>query len=313
MNQTPSIVVVGAGGLGCPAVWGLVESSVGDQSITIRVLDPDSIELSNLNRQVFFSAADIGSSKAEVLCREAAKLVGDRTVTLSARRIALTPETISSLLEGASCVIDATDSVPTKFLINDYCVSNRIPFCYAGALATTGQLLAYNPRATRPGCLRCMFGELSEAEASARAASCREGGIFGPVVGLIGALQAEAALDLLRGEPGSGSPFFRFELLKLGQVWSEIQAADDCPLGCGFHPRHVLDLRQKRCPATFLYTKLALEQLAGSDALDVRYGSMESVTNVIASAAEEGFRAVTEPREIAQSEFRVVFQRSSGS
>jgi adenylyltransferase/sulfurtransferase len=311
-EEEKTIALIGAGGLGSPAAWGLISAAWNlQQPFRLLLLDSDCIETSNLNRQIFFSESDCTASKAEILSERLTALLPPQSpVRLESLATRLSKENIAGILAAADYVIDATDSVETKFLINDYCVAERIAFSYAGVVGTAGQLLSYDPALQRSGCLRCLFGDFSSEDYHAQGPTCRQAGIFGPAAGVLGLLQAEAALQSLAAIPDMAGKLFRYDMLSSALTDTEVPVSADCPLGCAKGKAKILDLKSKTCPSTFLYTKLALERLNSGELLDVRYSSRESVENVSRSALEEGFAAVCPPREVAKDEWRVLFQKS---
>lgn len=182
------VLIVGAGGLGVPAALRLAQAGLTQ----LTLIDPDPIELSNLARQIIYRTADAGLPKAQVAARRlAAEFPG-----IAAQAIIglLGRDNASELIARHDFVIDATDDPPTKFLINDTCITVRRPFVYGGVLGFSGQ--AMTVLAGRTACLRCLF-EAPPAENEI--ASCREAGILGPVAGIIGALEAEEAISFARG------------------------------------------------------------------------------------------------------------------
>jgi molybdopterin/thiamine biosynthesis adenylyltransferase len=189
MVASKRILIVGAGGLGIPAACALARAGFTD----LGLIDPDSVELSNLPRQVIFGESDLGSPKAIAAARYLAALHPDVRIEPMVR--ALDAGNAAAILGGFDFVIDATDSPAAKFLINDVCIELAIPFVYGGVLGVTGQAMTVLPAAT--ACRRCVF---EEPPGEDDVASCREAGIIGPVAGAIGAAQAAEALRLLSGQ-----------------------------------------------------------------------------------------------------------------
>ncbi len=297
------IVVIGAGGLGTPAAWGVISGWPKVRFLELVIIDPDKIELSNLNRQILFSATDVGANKAQVLSERVTLLQQSEAVTsisITAIPELLTKGNISELLAGASFVIDATDSVETKFLVNDFCVINRIPFVYGGVLGLAGQALIVNPKSQSAACLRCLFGDFTVPDYEAQETSCRQAGIIGAVAGVIGFCQAEAALAYLLGPPTDSalpSQLIRFDGTNSVYSTTDVLPSIDCPLSCGQRGM-ALDIRDKQCPTTFLYTKLALEKIAAGGRLTVRLGSKKSAENVSRTLIDEGYKLSAESREL---------------
>jgi len=190
-----TVLLVGAGGLGCPAGHALARAGVG----RLVVVDDDTVEGTNLHRQILFCESDIGRPKATVAAERLMSL--GPHVHAEARLTRFLPETAASLLEGVDLVVEGSDNFPSKFVVADACALHRVPVVQAGAVRWGGWALAVG--ASGPGprhttCLRCVFEEPPRAPAL----GCERAGIIGPVVGVLGALQATLALRLLAGEPG---------------------------------------------------------------------------------------------------------------
>ena len=307
------IVVVGAGGLGVSACLGILAAWPKDLLLRLTILDPDSVELSNLHRQVLFTEASIGLSKAACLadslkhCSYGLEQNQLQNIELYGVATKLVTENCA-LLDDASMVIDCTDSPESKFLINDYCVVRGIPFCYGGATATLGQAMLCAPHAHFiSGCMRCLFGEITVEEANAQAGACRSQGILGPVAGYAGFLQAELAIRYLQAQEELPRPrrLLRFSFPNLEIAASSVSASPDCPLGCTNRKVRLVDLRDKACPATFLYTKFALEHADPGSVLEVHFGNLESLQSVSRTMREEGFRSSILGRSSNQS-FRLL-------
>lgn len=180
------VVIVGVGGLGCPALWQLAAAGVSK----ITIIDHDVVELSNLNRQVLYCPDDIGRPKAE---RAAARVRDAFAATrISACVDRLDAHNLEALFSPADFVIDATDGVTAKFLINDGAVALGRPFSHAGILGFEGQTMTVAPG--HSACLRCLFPEPPAADA---VPTCQEAGILGAIAGTIGSLQAQAAINYL--------------------------------------------------------------------------------------------------------------------
>ncbi len=309
------VLLVGAGGLAVPILWGLLEQWPKTHRLQVIVLDDDVVEASNLNRQVFFRPSDIGQPKAELLIERMRSLLNPATsVELFAQTIRLAPDNIHSLLSTVSFVIDACDSTETKFTINDYCVTWGLPYCYGGAVAYRGLCFLHNPL-HRPaqGCLRCLFGDFAEDDYENQAASCQQSGILGAAAGHIGFLQAQLSRSFLLSDPEArlqlGGELHRFEFPDLGFHSLDLVTASDCPLGCGLANSKKLNLLGIRCPDTFLRTKLALEQMQIGESLKVVFDSEESLINVSRSVVNEGHESYGQAQKIGQSMWQKVFLR----
>ncbi|MSP63263.1 MAG: HesA/MoeB/ThiF family protein [Myxococcales bacterium] len=180
-------LIVGAGGLGCPAAIVLARAGVG----TIAVCDDDVVEVANLHRQILHRSSDAGLPKVDSAAAAIRRIAP--SVTVIPIRDRLGAENALALVRGYDVVLDGSDNFATKFLVNDACVLAGVPFVHAGAVRWGGQLLAVRPGSGGP-CYRCLF---EAPPPSLEGFSCREAGVVGPAVGVIGALQGEAALKLL--------------------------------------------------------------------------------------------------------------------
>lgn len=181
-------MIVGVGGLGTAAATELVFGGID----RIGLVDGDRVELSNLHRQLLHGVADIGRPKAEVAAQKLAAVRASVRVDVNVER--LTAANGEELLRGYDFVIDATDDIPTKFLLNDACVHRGKPLVHAGVVGLRGQLMTILPRES--ACLRCLF---PEPPAEDEIASCQQAGILGPLAGLIGALEGREAIKYLSG------------------------------------------------------------------------------------------------------------------
>ncbi|MEI6127687.1 MAG: HesA/MoeB/ThiF family protein [Pseudomonadota bacterium] len=182
------VAVVGAGGLGCPAAQVLAASGVG----TIRIIDGDRVELSNLPRQFLHHTKDIGAFKVDSIREKIEAMNPDISVEAVSRFADKT--NIKELLAGCDYVVEACDSQAAKFLINDACVHFNIPFTIAGVVQFYGQILSVIPGKTR--CLRCLFREPAPEDL---ANSCSGAGVMGAAPGMAGMLQANEAIKAITG------------------------------------------------------------------------------------------------------------------
>lgn len=208
-------------------------------------------------------------------------------------------ETADELLRETDFVLDATDSIEAKFLINDLCVARGIAFCYAGVSGFSGALMKVTPGRTSAtlseetspsGCLRCLFGDSDIEYSLEEEETCRQAGIIGPLAGLLGLLQVQEFFSFLKAPLQSApSKLIRYSCLPPRISTMMVPPARDCPLGCAFHTRqHFVDLRDKQCPDAFLSAKLALEDLPPATVLDLRFSSQAHAENVKKSLAEQG-------------------------
>jgi molybdopterin/thiamine biosynthesis adenylyltransferase len=212
-----TVAVVGCGALGSAAAPYLVGAGVGH----VRLLDPDSVALDNLHRQVQFSTADIGASKAGRLAERLRAL--NELVAVEPLPARADPSALSPSLEGAELILECTDDPETKFALNDWAVESGRQLVIAGATGLRGQVLQVG--GVGP-CYRCLF-----PATPATAADCRTAGILGPVAGVVGAMQALLALSWLAGIGPASLVGRLWDLDGASMRWREIQFPRDpnCP------------------------------------------------------------------------------------
>lgn len=182
------VLIIGAGGLGAPAALYLAAAGVG----TIAVADGDRVDLSNLQRQVIHGVADIGCPKTTSAARRMQEI--NPACAVVQIPVMVDRHNLPGLLYGYDFVLDATDSLESKFLINDLCVTAGTPFSHGGILRFQGQTMTVLPG--RTACYRCLFEELPPEE---ERGNCERDGVFGVLPGIIGTIQAAEALKCLLG------------------------------------------------------------------------------------------------------------------
>ena len=178
-------VLLGAGGLGCPAALALAEAQA---DLRLIIVDPDRVERSNLARQILFGESDLGAPKAEIAARRTGA---------EARVARFDASTAGEMLAGADVLLDGTDDLQTRFLANDEALRRGIPLVHGAALGWTGQLLTILPG--RTACLRCLFEGPPD-----HPPTCAEAGVLAALCGLVGAAMARAALRVLRRDAEGG-------------------------------------------------------------------------------------------------------------
>lgn len=216
------VLVVGVGGLGSPAAFYLAAAGVG----TIGLVDYDQVSVSNLQRQILHTTAEIGCPKVLSAQRKLEALNPDCRVVVYQER--LTADNVSGLISGFDLVVDGTDNFPARFLLNEACVSAGKPFCHGGVLQFYGEALTIVPG--KGPCLRCLFPEPQTGEAG------QAGGVFGVlgvVPGVIGTIEANEALKLILGigEPLVGR-LLTVDLLEMDFQEIRVERDPDCPV-CG--------------------------------------------------------------------------------
>lgn len=194
-DSGPLVVVVGAGGLGCPALLGLLWSGVR----RIRIVDDDVVELSNLPRQILHGDDDLGRPKAVSAADFLEHL--DHDLDLDARVERLGGGNYERLLGDADLILDGSDNFPTKFRVNAAARLLGIPAVIGGVIRYEGQCLAVASTPDRPPCYRCFF---PRAPRPGALPTCSTAGVLGPVAGAVGLHQVSLGLALLRGDPVAG-------------------------------------------------------------------------------------------------------------
>ncbi|QSZ35326.1 hypothetical protein DSL72_008196 [Monilinia vaccinii-corymbosi] len=207
--RSASVLLVGAGGLGCPAAAYIAGAGVG----TIGIVDGDIVEESNLHRQILHRTDRVGVNKAVSISKYISGL--NPNVKTNIYETHLTPHNAQDIVKNYDLVLDCTDHPTSRYLISDICVLLQKPLVSASALRTDGQLILLNNPALPPGnisggpCYRCVFPKPPPPEA---VTSCGDGGIVGPVVGVMGVLQALEAIKLV----ASGKLTGKGEISKTG-------------------------------------------------------------------------------------------------
>lgn len=286
------MVVVGAGGIGCPAAWGLAEAGVG----LLTLFDPDVVEPSNLPRQVLYARGDIGKSKALVAAERLDAMYPGTTVGYAER---LDDTNALEALAGAHVLVDATDGARAKDWLNAVAVRRDLPLIHAAGLRSEGRILDV-PAGGRP-CLACLFGRLEEEQGG-----CADLGVWGGVVGAVGFLAAAAALRRL-GTPQAPSRGYTVLDLEGGRaVTLGAGPSAECPvcgpdapcdleaypidgMACDGVPSirssesgrrgqegadvTVLDLVGEVCPLNLLRARQALDELRPEAVLEIRLGA----------------------------------------
>ncbi|EAB3278999.1 HesA/MoeB/ThiF family protein [Salmonella enterica] len=221
------VLIVGLGGLGSPAALYLAGAGIGK----LTLVDDDDIHLSNLQRQILFTTDDIAHPKAQAAKLRLAQLnPGSKLIVLQQR---LTGDVLKNAVAHADVVLDCTDNMATRQEINAACVALNTPLISASAVGFGGQLMVLTPP-WEQGCYRCLWPDDVEPERN-----CRTAGIVGPVVGVMGTLQALEAIKLLSGmETPSGE--LRLFDGKTSQWRSlALRRASGCPVCRGRHANSI--------------------------------------------------------------------------
>ncbi len=215
------VLIIGAGGLGSPVALYLAASGVG----TLTIVDDDEVDLSNLQRQILHSSNRIGTNKALSAAQTLGELNPDiRVIPISARA---SGEQLSGLVQQADVVVDCCDNCATRHAANRACFALKKPLVSGAATRFAGQLTVFDARRPLAPCYHCLFGEEGEQVDG----PCATFGVFAPLVGVIGSLQAAEALKLLVGM--GDSPIGKLlQLDALTLHWRESRYGKDpaCPV-----------------------------------------------------------------------------------
>ncbi len=279
------VFVAGAGGIGCPAAWALVEAGVG----RVTLADPDVVERSNLPRQVLFGLGDLGAPKAP----RAAAALGAKG-RIQGVHAPLDDTNQAALLEGVDVLVDATDGAHAKDWLNQLAVRRGLPLVHAAGLRAEARVMSI--AAGGAPCLACLFGRLQE-----ETGSCADLGVWNGAVGVVGFLAAEHAVQRVLGE---AAPETRYAVLdfEAGRATPlRVEAAAGCPVcgdpgapveaypapfACAVEPSaarppavaDALDLREEHCPLNLLRARRALADLPAGARLAIRLGAEGAAT-----------------------------------
>lgn len=214
------ILIVGLGGLGSPAALYLAAAGVGRLSFA----DFDTVETSNLQRQIAHSTSRVGQLKTD--SAKTACLDINPNCDIQTINFALDEEDLETLIPNCTVVLDCSDNFPTRFAVNAACVKHKVPLVSGAAIRFDGQISVYDSRQPDAPCYRCLHGE-----GGGSVDTCAQAGILGPVVGMVGCVQAIEALKIITdiGDTLAG----RLVLFDgLSMDWNEIQLRKNpaCPV-----------------------------------------------------------------------------------
>lgn len=253
-----SVLIVGAGGLGSPAALYLAAAGIG----RLGLVDPDRVEIHNLHRQILHSEAEAGKTKVESAARRLGGLNSQIRIEVHQRRIVA--ENALNLIREYDLILDGSDNFPTRYLVNDACVLLNRPLIYGAILGFEGQLSVFHYKGG--ACYRCIFAEPPPATL---VPGCAEGGVIGPLPGVIGALQATEAIKIICGigEP-MRNRLLLYDARRLRFREIELQRDPGCAV-CGDSPvvRELIDYDafcQAQAPRSSPANELTSPQLAAA-------------------------------------------------
>jgi len=232
------VLIVGAGGLGAPVALYLAAAGIG----TVGIIDNDTVEISNLQRQVVHFTKDINSSK--VLSAKEKMLAINPDIQVHTYQEFLCADNISDIIKPYDFVVDGTDNFPTKFLVNDACVIENKPFSHGGILRFDGQTMTIVPH--QSACYRCAFRNPPPPDA---VPTCSQAGVLGAVAGMLGTIQAAEALKYIT-HVGTllTNTLLSFDAKTMNFRKINLTRQSDCPV-CGENPTitALVDYEQAVC------------------------------------------------------------------
>ncbi len=217
-------VIIGMGGLGAPAAHFLAAAGVG----TLSLCDADRVDLTNLQRQILYATTDVGALKVDAAARRLVAVNPEIRIERIAARVDST--SLVTLVEAADVVLDCSDNFATRHAVNAACVRAGKPLVSGAAIRFDGQVAVFDMAETTSPCYHCLFGEGQELEEI----RCATMGVFAPLVGIVGAMQAAEALKLL-ARVGTSLAGRLLLLDALTMQWRELRVPRDpaCPVCAG--------------------------------------------------------------------------------
>lgn len=223
-------LLIGLGGLGCPAALALARSP----GVELILVDDDTVDESNLARQILYGEADVGTHKLDA----AAARLRAAGAEVSIRRTRFLPENARALAREADVIVEGADNFATKFLAADAGHLEERPVVHGAGVRWHGTAWLVEPGGAP--CYRCVFEDVLPSDV---APNCAEAGVIGPVVGYLGALMADLALDALRGDFSRAGAIHSFDGRRMTVRPARLGKRDDCPL-CGRMPK-ILELSEE--------------------------------------------------------------------
>ena len=270
--KNAKICVVGVGGLGNPITSRLAAMGIG----TLRIVDRDIIELSNLHRQTMFDESDVGQVKVEVAAKKLQKLNPD--CKIEALAVSVNDYTALEVVENCDVVIDALDSVNARYALNKACVKFGIPFVTGAAVGVSGQAFTILPKES--ACYYCMFPELNEDTMP----TCSIDGVHPSILSIVGGIEVSEAVKIIIGKkPSLSQRILHIDLENLDFTNTRTFRAEECPI-CG--TGKIIDVQKK---------ELILEELCGRNRGKRTYSITPTetfdldVSKVVLLAKKQGF------------------------
>ncbi|GIC78361.1 HesA/MoeB/ThiF family protein [Moritella sp. F3] len=227
--RNAKVLIVGVGGLGAPVALYLAAAGVGH----LVIVDDDQVELTNLQRQIIFTQQQLKQTKVSAAKAALTQLNPHIHVTAIPKRLTLDSANnqMAEVLVDVDLVIDCSDNMPTRQVINKICVMQKLPLIVGAGIRMEGQLISFNAQDVDSACYHCLYPFDETAEVN----NCSTSGVLGPLVGIVGSLQALEAIKHLTGMPVSSlNRLMRFDGRRL--LWQHLSVAKDpdCSV-CAIH------------------------------------------------------------------------------
>ncbi len=232
------VLIVGAGGLGAPAAMYLAAAGIG----TIGIVDSDTVDISNLQRQIVHFTKDIDVPKVD--SAKETMLAINPDIEIRTYRECLVAANIRDIISGYDFVVDGTDNFPTKFLVNDACVMENIPYSHGGILRFDGQTMTVVPGES--ACYRCSFRKPPPPDA---VPTCSQAGVLGAIAGMLGTIQAAETLKYITGVGDLlTNTLLSFNAKSMDFRKVPLSKQENCPV-CGENPSitELFDAEQAVC------------------------------------------------------------------
>jgi adenylyltransferase/sulfurtransferase len=182
------VLIIGLGGLGSPVLQYLAASGIGQ----LILVDHDTVELSNVQRQICHGSDDVGKTKVQSALEEVLRI--NPSIFVEGFEQKADAEFLREQLKQADLVVDCSDNFDIRYLINDLCLESKTPWVSGAAVALQGQVICFDPRDAEQPCYRCLYPQAGDEQRN-----CSTSGILAPVVGVIGTLQALEAIKIITG------------------------------------------------------------------------------------------------------------------
>ena len=273
---TANVLVVGCGALGTHLASLMVRAGVG-----VRIVDRDLLEASNLPRQILFDDEDVagGLPKALAAARKLRKI--HPHVTVEERVVDLTPRNVEELIDGMDLVLDGTDNLETRYVINDACVKHGLPWVYGGAIGTSGMTMNILP-GDGP-CLRCVF---PEPPPPGTLPTCDTVGVLNTTPAIVAALQATEAFKILLGVPEVTRELLSVELWDRTVRPMTIQRNPDCPT-CGQRLFEFLEVGEVAWVSSLCGRNSV--QITPAHPVEMDFGAMRGRLEAVGTVEDKGF------------------------